>query len=174
MQGPGVPSLDQLTLFPTVVEAGSFAAAGRGLGRATSAVSYAITNLEQQLGVQLFDRDQARRPALTEAAAVLSAARSVSVGVDNLRAKVKGLLDGLEAQIALAVDVGSSAGPSVVRGWIETTAGVGFRRVRRVNIPMSCRFPAGAGRPPRRFGCSQRSPSRVGRRSAAAPRAASQ
>jgi len=37
-------------------------------------------------------------PALTEAGvAVLSEARSVSVGVDNLRTKVKGLLDGLEA-----------------------------------------------------------------------------
>jgi len=101
MQGPGVPSLDQLTVFLTVVETGSFAAAGRRLGRATSAVSYAIANLEQQLCVQLFDRDQARRPALTEAgAAVLSEARSVSVVVDNLRAKVKGLLDGLDAMRA--------------------------------------------------------------------------
>ncbi len=106
MQRPGVPSLDQLTVFLAVVETGSFAAAGRRLGRATSAVSYAITNLEQQLGVLLFDRDQARRPGLTEAGtAVLSEARSISVGVDNLRAKVKGLLDGLEAQITLAVDV---------------------------------------------------------------------
>ena len=106
MQRPGVPSLDQLTVFLAVVETGSFAAAGRRLGRATSAVSYAITNLEQQLGVLLFDRDQARRPGLTEAGtAVLSEARSVSVGVDNLRAKVKGLLDGLEAEVTLAVDV---------------------------------------------------------------------
>ena len=106
MPRPGVPSLDQLAVFLTVVETGSFAAAGRRLGRATSAVSYAIANLEQQLGVQLFDRGQARRPALTEAGgAVLSEARSVSVGVDNLRAKVKGLLDGLEAQISLVVDV---------------------------------------------------------------------
>lgn len=106
MQAPGVPSLDQLTVFLTVVETGSFAAAGRRLGRATSAVSYAIANLEQQLGVQLLDRVQARRPALTEAGtAVLSEARSVSAGVENLRAKVKGLLDGLEAQIALVVDV---------------------------------------------------------------------
>jgi hypothetical protein len=63
MPRPGVPSLDQLAVFLAVVETGSFAAAGRRLGRATSAVSYAIANLEQQLGVQLFDRDQARRPA---------------------------------------------------------------------------------------------------------------
>ena len=106
MPRPGMPSLDQLAVFLAVVETGSFAAAARRLRRATSAVSYAIANLEQQLGVQLFDRDQARRPALTEAgAAVLSEARSVSVGVDNLRAKAKGLLDGLEAEVALAVDV---------------------------------------------------------------------
>jgi DNA-binding transcriptional LysR family regulator len=105
MPRPGVPSLDQLTVFLTVVETGSFAAAGRRLGRATSAVSYAIANLEQQLGIQLFER-QARTPTLTEAGlAVAAEARSVSVGVDNLRAKVKGLLDGLEAQVALVVDV---------------------------------------------------------------------
>jgi len=106
MQGAGAPSLDQLGVFLTVVEAGSFAAAGRRLGRATSAVSYAIAALEQQLGVQLFDRDQARRPALTEAgAAVLAEARAISAGVDKLRAKVKGLHDGLEPQVTLAVDV---------------------------------------------------------------------
>jgi DNA-binding transcriptional LysR family regulator len=106
MSGPGRPSLDQLAVFLAVVETGSFAAAGRKLRRATSAVSYTITNLEQQLVVQLFDRDQTRRPVLTEAGiAVLSEARTVTVGVDNLRAKVKGLLGGLEAQVALAVDV---------------------------------------------------------------------
>jgi DNA-binding transcriptional LysR family regulator len=106
MPRPGVPSFEQLTVFIAVVERGSFAAAGRQLRRATSAVSYAITNLEQQLGVQLFDRDRTRRPVLTEAGtAVLSEARSVSVGVENLRAKVKGLLDGVEGQIGLAVDV---------------------------------------------------------------------
>ena len=51
MQGPGLPSLDQLKVFLTVVETGSFAAAGRRLRRATSAVSYSVANLEQQLGV---------------------------------------------------------------------------------------------------------------------------
>lgn len=106
MRGPGVPSLDQLSVFLAVVETGSFAAAGRRLGRATSAISYTIVNLEHQLGVQLFDREQARKPTLTEVGtAVLAEARSVSVGVDNLRAKVKGLLDGLEPQVSFAVDV---------------------------------------------------------------------
>jgi DNA-binding transcriptional LysR family regulator len=106
MQGPGTPSLDQLQVFLTVVETGSFAAAGRKLGRATSAISYAIANLELQLGLPLFDRESTRKPVLTEAGtAVLSEACLVSSGIDHLRAKVKGLLSGLEAEVALAVDI---------------------------------------------------------------------
>lgn len=106
MDGPGFPSLDQLRVFLTVVETGSFAAAGRRLMRATSAVSYSIANLEQQLGVTLFDRESTRKPTLTEAGiAVLSEAQTVSVGVDNLRAKVSGLTAGLEAELGLVVDV---------------------------------------------------------------------
>ncbi|MDB5533610.1 MAG: Transcriptional regulator, LysR family [Hyphomicrobiales bacterium] len=106
MSGPGTPSLDQLQVFLTVVETGSFAAAGRKLRRATSAVSYAIATLEQQLGVPLFDRDRTRKPTLTEmGASVLAEARTVSMGVDSLRAKVKGMLAGLEAEVALVVDV---------------------------------------------------------------------
>jgi DNA-binding transcriptional LysR family regulator len=106
MATPGTPSLDQLKVFLAVVEAGSFAAAGRQLGRATSAVSYSIANLELQLGVPLFDREQTRKPTLTEAGkAVLSEARTLSTGVDNLRAKVKRLLEGLEAELTLVVDV---------------------------------------------------------------------
>ena len=106
MQGPGMPSLDQLRVFLAVVEAGSFAAAGRQLGRATSAISYAIANLEFQLGVSLFDREVARKPQLTEAGrAVLSEARTVSNGINGLRAKVSGLLQGLETEVHLVLDV---------------------------------------------------------------------
>jgi DNA-binding transcriptional LysR family regulator len=50
MQSPGTPTIDQLRVFAAVVEAGSFAAAGRRLGRATSAIAYTIANLETQLG----------------------------------------------------------------------------------------------------------------------------
>jgi DNA-binding transcriptional LysR family regulator len=67
MPNPGTPTIDQLKVFLSVVEAGSFAAAGRRLGRATSAISYTVANLESQLGVALFDREQTRKPTLTEA-----------------------------------------------------------------------------------------------------------
>lgn len=106
MANPGTPTLDQLRVFLTVVETGSFAGAARQLGRATSVISYAVANLEAQLGLALFDREATRKPRLTVAGrAVLAEARTVAHGIDGLRAKVRGLLGGLEAEINLAVDV---------------------------------------------------------------------
>lgn len=106
MSDPGTPTLDQLLVFLTVVDAGSFAGAARKLKRATSVVSYSITNLEAQLGVSLFDRDTTKKPQLTEAGrTVLSEARTIAHGVNGLRAKVRGLLQGLEAEVHLALDV---------------------------------------------------------------------
>jgi DNA-binding transcriptional LysR family regulator len=103
---PGTPTLDQLKVFLTVVDAGSFAAAARKLNRATSVVSYAISNLEGQLGVSLFDRDTTRKPQLTEAGrTVLAEARKVSDGVDGLRAKAKAMIQGLEPELRLVLDV---------------------------------------------------------------------
>ena len=61
------PTLDQIAVFLAIVETGSFAAAARKLGRATSVVSYAIANLESQLGVTLFTRAGASQPRLTDA-----------------------------------------------------------------------------------------------------------
>ena len=103
---PGTPTFDQLRIFLAVVDGGSFAAAGRRLNRAVSVVSYGIGNLEAQLGLVLFDREGTRKPQLTVAGrALLAEARSISHGIDGLRAKVKGLLDGLEAEVDMAVDV---------------------------------------------------------------------
>lgn len=106
MSNPGTPTLDQLSIFLTIVETGSFAGAGRRLNRAVSVISYGIANLEAQLGLLLFEREGTRRPKLTvEGRALLAEAKMIAQGVDGLRAKVKGMLDGLEAEVHLAVDV---------------------------------------------------------------------
>jgi DNA-binding transcriptional LysR family regulator len=103
---PGTPTLDQLRVFLTVVDIGSFAGAARKLHRATSVVSYSIANLELQLGVSLFDRKTTRKPLLTDAGrTVLAEARTIYSGIDGLRAKVRGLLHGLEAEVHLVLDV---------------------------------------------------------------------
>ena len=106
MNSPGTPTFDQLRIFLAIVDTGSFASAGRALNRAVSVISYGIANLEAQLGISLFDREGTRKPQLTVAGrALLAEARLISHGFDGLRAKVKGLLDGLEAEVDLAVDV---------------------------------------------------------------------
>jgi len=57
-------SLDQLRTFIAAVDEGSFSAASRKLLRSQSVVSETISNLEEQIGVQLFDRS-GRYPKLT-------------------------------------------------------------------------------------------------------------
>ncbi len=105
MQSPATPSIDQLLALLAVVEAGSFTAAAKRLGRATSAISYAIDTLEGQLGLSLFDRGTTRKPKLTQQGeAIVSEARAVAQSVDALRARVKGLLDELEPELSLVVD----------------------------------------------------------------------
>lgn len=103
---PRFPTLDQVSVFLAIVEAGSFAAAARKLGRATSAVSYAIANLESQLGLTLFIRAGAAKPRLTEAGrAILADGRGLAIALDGLIARARGLTQGLEAEVRLAVDV---------------------------------------------------------------------
>ena len=105
MRGPAVPSVNQLLVLLAVAEAGSFTAAAKRLGRATSAISYAIDTLEAQLGLSLFDRGTTRKPRLTQQGeAVVSEARAVAHSIETLRARVRGFLDELEPEVSLAVD----------------------------------------------------------------------
>jgi len=105
MPAVGSPSLEQLRVLAAVADTGSFSEAARRLGKAQSVVSYAIGNLEAQLGVTLFDR-RPRGPLLTEAGrAILGDARRISGIVEGLRARASGLQQGLEATVSLVVDV---------------------------------------------------------------------
>ncbi|WP_207477825.1 LysR family transcriptional regulator [Arenibaculum pallidiluteum] len=98
-------SLDQLRTFIAAAEEGSFSAAGRKLGRAQSVVSQTLANLEGQLGVRLFDRST-RLPRLTEQGrALLADARVVAAGVDDLKARARGLAEGLEPELSVVMDV---------------------------------------------------------------------
>lgn len=98
-------SLDQLRVFRQVAEAGSFTAAADRLNRAQSAVSYAVSTLEGQLGIELFDR-AGYRPRLTRAgASLLKDAADVLDRADRLLARARGLGAGLEHELAIALDV---------------------------------------------------------------------
>lgn len=98
-------SLDHLRTFVAAVDGGSFSAAGRTLGRAQSVVSQSIANLEGQLGVTLFER-RGRYPVLTpQGSGLLDDARRIVVEADRLKAKARSLSEGLEAELAIVIDV---------------------------------------------------------------------
>src|ERR1700747_488044 len=98
-------TLDQFRTFVAAADEGSFSAAGRRLGRAQSVVSQTLANLEGQLGVRLFDRT-GRAPALTEAGrALMPEARAVAAGMDQFKARARGLAGGLEPELSVVVDV---------------------------------------------------------------------
>ena len=95
-------SLDQLRTFIAAAEEGSFSAAGRKLQRAQSLVSQTLANLEEQIGVKLFDRS-GRYPRLTEqGSALLRDARAVAEGMDGFKAHAKTLREGLEVLAVMA------------------------------------------------------------------------
>lgn len=98
-------SLDQLRTFIAAADEGSFSAAARKLNRVQSAVSGWVSNLEAQIGVQLFDRT-ARFPKLTrEGELLLADARNIVAGVNTLKARAKLMATGVEAELSVVVDV---------------------------------------------------------------------
>ncbi|MFB9242123.1 LysR family transcriptional regulator [Massilia antarctica] len=98
-------SMDQLRTFIAAADEGSFSAAGRKLRRAQSVVSTTLANLELQVGFALFERT-GRYPRLTEAGrAMLELARTAAHGMDEFKAKARSLAEGLEPELAVAVDV---------------------------------------------------------------------
>lgn len=97
-------SIDQLRVFLAVVETGSFSAAARRLDRAQSAVTYAVQKLEEQAGLDLFDR-RAYRPALSEAGrALLPCVHMILEAVDGFKIVADGMASGLEAEITIVVE----------------------------------------------------------------------
>lgn len=97
-------TLDQLRTLAAAVDEGSFSAAGRRLSRVQSAVSTAMINLEESLGVPLWDRS-GRKPRLTpQGRVVLAAARRVLAQCDTMRSIVQDLSGKTEGVAALCVD----------------------------------------------------------------------
>ncbi|MEP7456085.1 LysR family transcriptional regulator [Phyllobacterium sp. SB3] len=97
-------TLDQMRTFVAIAETGSFRAGAAKLLRVQSAVSHSIANLEGQLGVLLFDRS-GHRPVLTaEGQTLLTNVRDILLRVDAMRARARGMGEGVELELPLVVD----------------------------------------------------------------------
>lgn len=98
-------SLDQLEVFVLVTQTGGFSATARKLGKTQSTISCAISNLEADLGVQLFDRGS-KQPVLTSAGkALLPHAREILARCSELDGHAGSLNLGEETELTLTIEV---------------------------------------------------------------------
>ncbi|MEO1161586.1 MAG: LysR family transcriptional regulator [Pseudomonadota bacterium] len=106
-----MPNIENFRAFVLAAELGSFSAAARQMGKAQSAVSTAIANLEIDADVKLFDRSS-RNPVLTEAGlALLPNARGILLGNQEFLARATSMSQGVEGQLCVAIEQGISIKP---------------------------------------------------------------
>ncbi|CAH6781770.1 LysR family transcriptional regulator [Vibrio chagasii] len=97
-------SFEQLKVFVTVCESGSFSAAARKLKRAQSGVSQSIANLEIAIDQELFNREK-NIPVLTSTGkALLPVAKSILDQQKYFDQKVESLAQEDEHELIIAID----------------------------------------------------------------------
>lgn len=97
-------SLDALQILDAIDRRGSFAAAGKALHKVPSTISYTVAKLEEDLGVQLFDRVGPRAEMTPAGRALLDEGRHLLRAARELELRVRRVASGWEAELTLAVD----------------------------------------------------------------------
>ena len=94
---------DQLIIFITVMETGSFSAAARQLGKVPSAISMSIANLEIDLDLKLFERI-GREPLPTpQAQSLYEKSKQLLIEMKQWKQHAFALSSGLEAHLNIVV-----------------------------------------------------------------------
>ncbi|AXY56463.1 LysR family transcriptional regulator [Acinetobacter chinensis] len=94
---------EQLSIFKTVMETGSFSAAARKIGKVPSAVSMSIANMEIDLNLTLFIR-QGREPVPTaQAIALYERTQNLLIEINEWRQYALSLSSGLESSLNIVV-----------------------------------------------------------------------
>lgn len=97
-------TIEALETLDAIDRRGSFAKAAEELNKATSAISYAVQKLEEQLDIALFQR-QGRRSVLTPAGQlILAEGREILQTTARLANKAKEVATGWEPRISIAVE----------------------------------------------------------------------
>lgn len=97
-------TIEVLETLDAIDRRGSFAKAAEELNKATSAISYAVQKLEEQLDIALFQR-QGRRSVLTPAGQlILAEGREILQTTTRLANKAKEVATGWEPRINVAVE----------------------------------------------------------------------
>jgi DNA-binding transcriptional LysR family regulator len=97
-------SLEALQVIDAIDRKGSFASAAEDLHRVPSAVTYSVRQLEEGLGVALFDR-RGHRAVLTDAGReLLGEGRRLLQAAADLECRVQQVAKGWESELRIAVD----------------------------------------------------------------------
>ncbi len=108
------PQLENLSLFITAAEKGSFSAAGRELNKSQAAISIAIQNLEIDFGFDLFDRTN-KYPKLTEKGdRVFKNAKLIMSQYDTFINKTKSIYSVHEVRLRIGIDP-LICGPEIIQ-----------------------------------------------------------
>ena len=97
-------SLDALLTVDTIARRGSFAAAAKELFRVPSTISYTIAKLEEDLGVQLFERFGPRVELTPAGAELLKEGRYLLKAAGDLERRVRRVASGWETEFTIAID----------------------------------------------------------------------
>ena len=96
-------SLEALEVIDAIARKGSFAAAAESLYKVPSALTYTVRKLEEDLGVNLFNRS-GHRATLTDAGAeLLNEGRNLLNAASELESRVKRVASGVETDLTIAV-----------------------------------------------------------------------
>lgn len=97
-------TLDALQTLDAIERRQSFAAAAEELHRVPSAVSYTINKLEEDLGVELFDRSRRRAELTATGRLVLEHGRHILKAAEELTALVRQTADGWEVELRICIE----------------------------------------------------------------------
>jgi DNA-binding transcriptional LysR family regulator len=111
-------SLEALQVIDAIDRKGSFAAAADELHRVPSAITYSVRQLEEGLGIELFDR-RGNRATLTDAGRELVAeGRRLLRAAADLECRVQQVARGWESELRIALDTIIS--PQKLFGLVES------------------------------------------------------
>jgi len=119
-------TIEVLETLDAIDRRGSYAKAAEELNKATSAVSYAVQKLEEQLDIALFQR-QGRRAVLTPAGQlVLEEGRHILSAAARLANSAKEVATGWEPRIRVALESTQSAPPffEALAAFLETHSNI--------------------------------------------------
>ncbi len=102
-------NLTQLTVFREVMETGSISQTARKLNRTQPAISLALKNLEQTLGLTLFERKGRRLVPVPEAHYLLAETTGILDRLAAISSTMEGLIKGHSGSLNIATMPGPSA-----------------------------------------------------------------